>query len=50
MAEEAISAILIREEVKMQHPIYYISRALTGPESQYTAAEKLVLSLVHAAH
>ncbi|GJS66483.1 reverse transcriptase domain-containing protein [Tanacetum coccineum] len=29
-------------------PIYFVSRALRGPEVNYTAMEKLVLALVHA--
>ncbi|GJW94966.1 reverse transcriptase domain-containing protein [Tanacetum coccineum] len=31
-----------------QMPIYFISRALQGPEINYTPMEKLVLALVHA--
>nr|XP_027101096.1 uncharacterized protein LOC113720416 [Coffea arabica] len=45
---EAISAILVREDRGAQRPVYYISRALQGPETRYTPAEKLVLALVHA--
>ena len=29
-------------------PIYFVSRALRGPEINYTPMEKLVLALVHA--
>ena len=29
--------------------MYYVSRALQGPETRYSPAEKLVLALVHAA-
>nr|XP_027060996.1 uncharacterized protein LOC113687629 [Coffea arabica] len=46
---EAVSAILVREDGGAQRPIYYVSRALQGPEMRYTPAEKLVLALVHAA-
>ncbi|XP_071924818.1 uncharacterized protein [Coffea arabica] len=46
---EAISAVLVREDGGAQRPVYYISRALQGPETRYTPAEKLVLALVHAA-
>ncbi|XP_027165899.1 uncharacterized protein LOC113765851 [Coffea eugenioides] len=47
-AEEAVSAVLIRDE-GTQVPVYYVSRALRGPETRYTQVEKLVLGLVHAA-
>nr|XP_027108775.1 uncharacterized protein LOC113728583 [Coffea arabica] len=46
---EAVSAVLVREDKGAQMPIYYVSRALEGPETRYTPAEKLVLVLVHAA-
>nr|XP_027120710.1 uncharacterized protein LOC113737727 [Coffea arabica] len=41
-------AVLIRDE-GTQVPVYYVSRALRGPETRYTQVEKLVLGLVHAA-
>nr|XP_027071801.1 uncharacterized protein LOC113696611 [Coffea arabica] len=47
-ADEAVSAVLIRDE-GTQVPVYYVSRALCGPETRYTQVEKLVLGLVHAA-
>ncbi|XP_071933070.1 uncharacterized protein [Coffea arabica] len=46
---EAVSAVLVREDRGAQMPIYYVSRALQGPETRYAPAEKLVLALVHAA-
>nr|GEZ54404.1 reverse transcriptase domain-containing protein [Tanacetum cinerariifolium] len=45
----AISAVLMTERGATQTPIYFISRALQGPELNYTPMEKLVLSLVFAA-
>ncbi|XP_071924819.1 uncharacterized protein [Coffea arabica] len=45
----ACSAVLVREDRGAQKPIYYVSRALQGPETRYTPAKKLVLALVHAA-
>ncbi|XP_027101128.1 uncharacterized protein [Coffea arabica] len=45
---EAISAVLVREDRGIRRPIYYVSRALQGPEIRYTPAEKLVFALVHA--
>nr|XP_027075928.1 uncharacterized protein LOC113699782 [Coffea arabica] len=46
---EAVNAVLVGEDRGAQRPIYYVSRALQGPETRYTLAEKLVLALVHAA-
>nr|XP_027122134.1 uncharacterized protein LOC113739086 [Coffea arabica] len=46
---EAVSAVLVREDGGAQRPVYYVSRALQGPETRYTPAEKLVPALVHAA-
>ena len=45
----AISAALIREEDRVQKPIYYASRALRGAEERYPPMEKLAFALVTAA-
>nr|GEU98999.1 reverse transcriptase domain-containing protein [Tanacetum cinerariifolium] len=45
----AICAVLMTERGAAQTPIYFISRALQGPELNYSPMEKLVLSLVFAA-
>nr|GEV17510.1 reverse transcriptase domain-containing protein [Tanacetum cinerariifolium] len=45
----AVSAVLMTERGTTQMPIYFISRALHGPELNYSPMEKLVLSLVFAA-
>ncbi|GJQ94179.1 reverse transcriptase domain-containing protein [Tanacetum coccineum] len=45
----AISAVLMTERGTVQTPVYFVSRALQGPELNYTPMEKLVLSLVFAA-
>ncbi|GJW94360.1 reverse transcriptase domain-containing protein [Tanacetum coccineum] len=42
-------AVLMTERGTFQTPIYFISRALQGPELNYTPMEKLILSLVFAA-
>ncbi|GKD46462.1 reverse transcriptase domain-containing protein [Tanacetum coccineum] len=47
-AKEAVSAVLMTEREAKQMPIYFVSRALRGPELNYTSMEKLVLALVHA--
>ncbi|GJV87937.1 reverse transcriptase domain-containing protein [Tanacetum coccineum] len=45
----AISAVLMTERGTVQTTVYFISRALQGPELNYTPMEKLVLAMVFAA-
>ena len=45
----AISAALIREEEKVQKPVYYASWALHGAEERYPPMEKLAIALVTTA-
>ncbi|GJZ91433.1 reverse transcriptase domain-containing protein [Tanacetum coccineum] len=47
-AKEAISAVLMMERNGKQMPIYFVSRALQGPEVNYTLMEKLIIALVSA--
>ncbi|GKD71701.1 reverse transcriptase domain-containing protein, partial [Tanacetum coccineum] len=42
----AISAVLMTERGTVQMPVYFVSRALQGPELNYAPMEKLVLALV----
>ncbi|GJV49535.1 reverse transcriptase domain-containing protein [Tanacetum coccineum] len=44
--KEAISAVLMTERDGKQIPIYFVSRALRGPEINYSPMEKLVLALM----
>ena len=44
----AVSAALIREEERIQKPVYYASRALRGAEERYPPMEKLAFALVTA--
>ena len=44
----AVSAALIREEEKVQKPVYYASRALRGTKERYPPMEKLAFALVMA--
>ena len=39
----AVSSALIREEGRVQKPVYYTSRALRGVEGQYPLIEKLCI-------
>ncbi|GJX89955.1 reverse transcriptase domain-containing protein [Tanacetum coccineum] len=45
----AVGAVLMTERDTVQTPVYFISRALQGPELNYTPMEKLILALVFAA-
>ncbi|XP_075650025.1 uncharacterized protein LOC142620551 [Castanea sativa] len=45
----AVSAALIREEGKMQKPVYFVSRALRGAEERYPRMEKIAFALLTAA-
>ncbi|GJY55341.1 reverse transcriptase domain-containing protein [Tanacetum coccineum] len=47
-AKEAISAVLMTDREGKQVPVYFVSRALRGPEVNYTPMEKLVLTLLSA--
>ncbi|GJU28195.1 reverse transcriptase domain-containing protein [Tanacetum coccineum] len=47
-AKEAISAVLMTKREGKQMPVYFVSRALRGPEINYTPMEKLVLALLSA--
>ena len=44
----AVSSALIREDGKVQKPVYYTSKALRGAEGQYPLIEKLVFALITA--
>ena len=39
---------MIREEGKVQKPVYYTSRALKGAEGRYPLIEKLAVALITA--
>ncbi|GJS90865.1 reverse transcriptase domain-containing protein [Tanacetum coccineum] len=47
-AKEAISAVLMTEREGKKMPVYFVSRALRGPEINYMPMEKLVLALLSA--
>ncbi|GAU50709.1 hypothetical protein TSUD_301140 [Trifolium subterraneum] len=49
VASEAISAVLIRETEQEQKPVYFVSRALQGPELRYLQIEKIALAVIMAA-
>ena len=49
VSDFSTSAILVRDKERVQHPVYYCSRALRGAEERYLRMEKLILALVTAA-
>ena len=50
VSHAAVSAALIKEEEKIQKPVYYASRALRGAKERYPPMKKLAFVLVTAAH
>nr|XP_023880540.1 uncharacterized protein LOC111992920 [Quercus suber] len=44
----AVSSALVREEDKVQRPVYYTSKALRGAEGRYPLTEKLAFALITA--
>ena len=48
VSDFSTSAVLVRDKDRVQHPVYYYSRALRGAEERYPRMEKLILALVTA--
>jgi len=48
VSPHAVSLALIKEEGKVQKPMYYTSRALRGAEGRYSMIEKLAFALITA--
>ena len=46
ISDFSTSAVLVRDKDRVQHPVYYCSRALRGAEERYPRMEKLILALV----
>ena len=49
VSDFSTSAVLIRDKDRVQHLVYYCSRALRGAEERYPKMEKLILALVTTA-
>ena len=49
VSSATVSAALVKEEDKVQKPVYYTSRAFRGAEGRYPPMEKLIFTLVTAA-
>ena len=48
ISKEAVSATLVREEEKVQWPVYHVSKRLLDDETRYLELEKLTLALIIA--
>ena len=48
VSEQALSAVLVREELKIQKPVYYVSRVLHRAELNYSVIEKFALTIITA--
>ncbi|XP_074351630.1 uncharacterized protein LOC141690755 [Apium graveolens] len=46
VSEQAVSAVLMKEEQKLEKPIYYVSKVLHGAELNYSTTEKFVFALI----
>ena len=46
MSRWAVSSVLIREEDRVQHPVYYTRRALREAEMRYQKIEKVAFAIV----
>ena len=49
VSDFSTSVVLVRDKDRVQHLVYYCSRALRGEEERYPRMEKLILALVTAA-
>ena len=50
VSNTTVSAALIREEVKKQLPVYYVSQTFQGAKSNYPRIEKIAFTLIVALH
>ena len=48
VSDKALSAVLVKQEDKVQKPIYYVSKVLYGAELNYSTIEKFTLAMIIA--
>ena len=48
ISKEAVSTALVREEEKVQWPLYYVSKRLSDAKTRYPELEKLALAFMVA--
>ena len=49
VSEHAVNLVLIREESKVQKPVYFVSKTLVDAKTRYPVIEKLALALIISA-
>ena len=49
VTEWAISSVLVQAQDQVHKPIYFVSKALQGPETRYQSLEKAALAVVFSA-
>ena len=49
VSDFSTNVVLVKDKERVQHPVYYCSRAMRGAEERYPRMEKLILALVTAA-
>jgi len=49
ITERAINSVIVQEQDRVQRPIYFVNKALQGPEMRYQTIEKATLVVVFAA-
>ncbi|KAL0319764.1 UNVERIFIED_CONTAM: hypothetical protein Sradi_5237900 [Sesamum radiatum] len=49
VSDDVMSSALVREEARLQSPVYYVSKMLQGAKKKYIQIEKLALALVTTA-
>ena len=48
VSDKSLSAVLVKQEDKVQKPIYYVSKVLHGAELNYSTIEKFALAMITA--
>ncbi|KAL5823397.1 hypothetical protein ACOSQ4_021297 [Xanthoceras sorbifolium] len=46
VSPEAVSSVLIRDDKGTQRAVYYVSKAMTSPETRYSEIKKLALAII----
>jgi len=49
VTEWAINSVMVQEQDQVQRPIYFVSKALQGPETRYQSLEKAALAVLFSA-
>jgi len=49
ITDRAISLVILQDQDRIQKPVYFVSKVLHGPETQYQAIKKVALDVVFTA-